>query len=173
MVSYFLEKRRSLADKPITGCDDQGPPAFSNRQVLQGQTWGEQCAKRQGGSGVTLAAVGVKMSVTIISRRVRASTVTIKLVDGSVVQGKINLHRGDVDIERVSDLFTKVTDPFIVVFDATAEGKSGRVLILNKRNVVWISPGDEPRQKDKPPRQEDEKAKEPTGGSLLDRLRST
>lgn len=111
------------------------------------------------------------MTVSIITRKINARTVTIKLVDGSVVNGKINLHRSDVDISRVSDLFTKVTDPFIVVFDATAEGKSGRVLILNKRNIVWIAPEDEPRQADKP--QEDEKPKESSGGSLLDRLRST
>jgi type II secretory pathway component HofQ len=112
------------------------------------------------------------MSVSIISRKVDARTVTIKLVDGSLVNGKINLHRSDVDISRVSDLFTKVDDPFIVVFDATAEGKTGRVLILNKRNIVWIAPEDEARQKEKL-RQEEEKPREPSGGSLLDRLRST
>jgi hypothetical protein len=112
------------------------------------------------------------MSVSIISRRVDARTVTIKLVDGSLVNGKINLHRSDVEIGRVSDLFTKVTDPFIVVFDATAEGKTGRVLILNKVNIVWIAPEDEPRRADEPP-QEEAKPREAPGGSLLDRLRST
>lgn len=112
------------------------------------------------------------MSVSIITRKIEARTVTIKLVDGSLVNGKINLHRSDVDIGRVSDLFTKVKDPFIVVFDATAEGKTGRVLILNKRNIIWIAPEDEPRQADKPP-QEESKPKESSGGSLLDRLRST
>jgi small nuclear ribonucleoprotein (snRNP)-like protein len=115
--------------------------------------------------------MGGKMSVSIITRKINARTVTIKLVDGSVVHGKINLHRSDIDITRVSDLFTKVSDPFIVVFDATAEGKGGRVLVLNKNNVVWVSPEDEPRQADKPP--QEEKPKEPSGGSLLDRLRST
>lgn len=112
------------------------------------------------------------MSVSIITRKINACKVTIKLVDGSLVQGKVNLHRSDVDIGRVSDLFTKVSDPFIVVFDATAEGKTGRVLILNKRNIVWIAPEDEPRHVDKPA-EEEEKPKEPPKGSLLDRLRST
>jgi hypothetical protein len=50
------------------------------------------------------------------------------------------------------------------VFDATAEGKSGRVLILNKRNIAWVSP------EDGPVRQEDESPAEPRG-SLMDRLR--
>jgi hypothetical protein len=112
------------------------------------------------------------MSVSIISRKVNARTVTIKLVDGSLVNGKINLHRSDVDISRVSDLFTKISDPFIVVFDATAEGKTGRVLILNKRNIIWIAPEDEPCERDVPPSQEDEKLKVSLKGSLLDRLRS-
>jgi hypothetical protein len=66
----------------------------------------------------------------------------------------------------VSDIFTKLTDPFIVVFDATAEGKSGRVLILNKRNIAWVSPEDDL------PHQEAEKPAE-SRGSLMDRLRRT
>lgn len=112
------------------------------------------------------------MTISIISRKINARKVTIKLVDGSVVHGKINLHRSDIDIQRVSDLFTKVADPFIVVFDATAEGKPGRVLVLNKSNVVWVSPEDEPRPEEKLPEVE-EKPKEAPKGSLLDRLRST
>ena len=111
--------------------------------------------------------MGAHMTVKILSRRMDSRKVTIKLVDGSLVQGKINLHNDEVEIERVSDFFTKLTNPFIVVFDATAEGKSGRVLILNKNNVAWVSPEDEP------PRQEEEKPAESTGGSLLDRLRSS
>ena len=83
------------------------------------------------------------MSVKIISRKLDARQVTIKLVDGSLVQGKVNLHHDDAAVQRVSDIFTKLPDPFIVVFEATAEGKGGRVLILNKRNIVWVSPEDE------------------------------
>ena len=104
------------------------------------------------------------MSVKIISRRIEARKITIKMVDGSLVQGKINLLSDEAVVQRVSDIFTKLTDPFIVVFDATAEGKSGRVLILNKRNVAWVSPEDDL------PRQEAEKPTE-SRGSLMDRLR--
>jgi Family of unknown function (DUF6812) len=107
------------------------------------------------------------MTVKIISRRLDPRKVTMKLVDGSLIQGKINLAHDEIVIQRVSDVFTKLPDPFIVVFDATAEGKSGRVLILNKRNVAWVSPEDDP------PRQEEERPAEPSGGSLKDRLRSS
>jgi len=107
------------------------------------------------------------MSVKIISRRVDARKVSIKLVDGSLIQGKINMYHDEGGIQRVSDVFTKISDPFIVVFDATAEGKSGRVMILNKRNVTWVSPEEEPAH------QEEERPAEPSGGSLKDRLRSS
>ena len=83
------------------------------------------------------------MSVKIISRRIEARKVSIKMVDGSLVQGKVNLLHDEAVVQRVSDIFTKLVDPFIVVFDATAEGKSGRVLILNKRNIAWVSPEDD------------------------------
>jgi hypothetical protein len=106
------------------------------------------------------------MSVKVISRRIDSRKVTIKMVDGSLVQGKVNIYHDEEVVQRVSDIFTKATDPFIVVFDATAEGKSGRVLILNKRNIAWVSPEDEL------PRQEDEKRTE-SRGSLMDRLRRT
>jgi hypothetical protein len=106
------------------------------------------------------------MTVRIISRRIDARKVTIKLVDGSLVQGKVNLLNNEESIQRVSDIFTKLTDPFVVIFDVTAEGRSGRVLILNKRNIAWVSPEDEPA------RQEAEKPEE-SRGSLMDRLRSS
>jgi len=109
------------------------------------------------------------MSVKIISRRIEARTVTIKMVDGSLVHGKVNLLSDEAVVQRVSDIFTKLTDPFVVVFDATAEGKSGRVLILNKTNVAWVSPEDEPPR---PDRQEDDNPAE-SRGDWLNRLRTS
>ena len=107
------------------------------------------------------------MSVKVISRKINACKVSIKMVDGSLVHGKVNIYHDEEVVQRVSDIFTKVTDPFIVVFDATAEGKSGRVLILNKNNIAWVSPEDEPARQE---RQEGEKPAE-SRGSLMDRLR--
>jgi hypothetical protein len=54
-----------------------------------------------------------------------------------------------------------------VVFEATAEGQSGRVLILNKKNVAWVSPEDEAA-----PPQEEEKPPESAHSFLRDRLHS-
>ncbi|MCX5893470.1 MAG: hypothetical protein NTW80_10970 [Deltaproteobacteria bacterium] len=80
------------------------------------------------------------MSVKIISRKRDSREVSLKLVDGSLVRGKVNLHHDDHMIQRVSEIFTQIDDPFLVIYDATFEGKSGRVLIINKRNIVWASP---------------------------------
>ena len=70
----------------------------------------------------------------------KAKEVSLKLVDGSLLRGKVNLHHDEHMIDRVSELFTKIKDPFLVVFEATFEGKSSRVLIVNKSNIVWAAP---------------------------------
>ncbi len=106
------------------------------------------------------------MSIKVISRRIEGRKVSIKMVDGSLVQGKVNVYHDEEVVQRVSDIFTKLADPFVVVFDATAEGKSGRVLILNKRNIAWVSPEDDV------PRPEDVRPAD-ARGSLMDRLRRT
>ena len=107
------------------------------------------------------------MSVKVISRRIDARKVTIKMVDGSW-SNKVNVYHDEEVVQRVSDIFTKVRDPFIVVFDATAEGKSGRVLIINKRNIAWVSP-------EEPVRQEGQEDEEPakSRGSWMDRMRKS
>jgi hypothetical protein len=82
----------------------------------------------------------------------------IKLDDGSLIKGKINLlaepanehsdvfykhsHDRGSFYRRISDLFTKGKNPFIVVYGATFEGKEGRVLVVNKNKILWISPED-------------------------------
>jgi len=63
--------------------------------------------------------------------------VTIKTLDGSLVEGKVNLGYEN----RMSDLFTKTDNPFIVVFDATHVGSpKKKVLVVNKQHIVWAEP---------------------------------
>lgn len=112
------------------------------------------------------------MSVRVISRRIDARQVAIKLVDGSLIRGKVNISQGEEVVQRVSDIFTKIADPFVVVFDVTAEGKTGRVLIINKRNIAWVSPEDDPVPKEAQEPQEPEKPAE-SKGSWMERMRSS
>ena len=62
--------------------------------------------------------------------------VTIRTIDGSTLLGKVNIGIK----ERVSDLFTKTEVPFIVLFDAEHRDISGKVLFVNKKNIVWVEP---------------------------------
>jgi hypothetical protein len=97
------------------------------------------------------------------SRRVRPHMLeereaAIKLEDGTLIKGKINLfaepaqenhdlylkHSDDLGTyyRRISDIFTRGSHPFIVVYDVIVEGQIGRVLIINKNKILWVSPED-------------------------------
>jgi hypothetical protein len=82
------------------------------------------------------------MEVQIISRRRKFRAVTLKLTDGSVLQGKVNLYYEEVPLNRVSDLFTEHRDPFLVLFDVAREGKTEQVFVINKQHIIWITPED-------------------------------
>jgi hypothetical protein len=72
-------------------------------------------------------------------RIVRPAAITVRTVEGSVIQGKVNLGSE----RRVSDIFTGSDKPFVVLFDAAYSGGSGKVFIINKAHIVWIEPEDE------------------------------
>src|SRR3989339_91095 len=112
------------------------------------------------------------MSIKVITRKINARKVSIKMVDGSLVHGKVNIYHDEEVVQRVSDIFTKVSDPFVVVFDVTEDGKSERVLVINKRNIAWVSPEEDPAPQE---RQEDEEPEEPAEprGSWMERMRSS
>jgi small nuclear ribonucleoprotein (snRNP)-like protein len=80
------------------------------------------------------------MSVKIITRKRDPRGVLVKLIDGSIVRGQVNLYRDEINLQRVSDIFTRMEDPFVVVFEATVEGKTGRTCVVNKNNIIWVSP---------------------------------
>jgi len=65
-------------------------------------------------------------------------TVTIKTIDGSTIQGKVNISPN----QRVSDLLTLQMGTFLVVVDATYMDCSGKTLFINKTHIVWVEPED-------------------------------
>lgn len=83
------------------------------------------------------------MDSPVFSRQFTPQKVTIKLMDGMIVQGKINLSHGGKTFSRASDLFIKIHDPFIVVVGATIGAQKEQVLILNKSSIMWILPEEE------------------------------
>jgi hypothetical protein len=80
------------------------------------------------------------MEIVEASKILKPADVSIKTLDGSVIEGKVNLGYEN----RMSDLFTKTDNPFIVVFDATHLGSpKKKVLVLNKQHIVWAEPRDQ------------------------------
>jgi hypothetical protein len=62
--------------------------------------------------------------------------ITIKTTDGATIQGRVNL----TSKERVSDLFTKSNSPFIVLVDTFLREGQGKILVVNKKHIVWVEP---------------------------------
>ncbi|MBN2233001.1 MAG: hypothetical protein JW781_09320 [Deltaproteobacteria bacterium] len=68
--------------------------------------------------------------------------VKMKLTDGSLLFGDINLLTEGA-MHRLSELFTRRDNPFIVVFNATnKQGTEGQTYIVGKAHIVWVSPAD-------------------------------
>jgi hypothetical protein len=66
--------------------------------------------------------------------------ITIQLADGSLVTGMINLiQRGETE-HRVSDIFVAREEPFVVIFQASMGEMTNKVLVINKRHIVWVIP---------------------------------
>ncbi len=62
--------------------------------------------------------------------------VKLRLSDGSVLSGDVNLW-ADERAERLSELFTKSSSPFVVVFNAMQRGKTGQTFVVNKHHIIW------------------------------------
>ncbi len=65
--------------------------------------------------------------------------VTVKTTDGSTLTGQVNIGIKD----RVSELFTRSDSPFVVMTDVETRDGSGKVLIVNKNQIVWVEPNDD------------------------------
>ncbi len=64
--------------------------------------------------------------------------VSVKTVDGSLIQGKINIG----SIIRISDMFQEHGSPFIIIYDARSISGENKVFIINKSHIVWVEPDD-------------------------------
>lgn len=65
--------------------------------------------------------------------------VRIKTTDGSTFRGTLNLNSETKNMDRLSDFFTKGKNPFITLYEVTAQGRSD-VFIINKDHIVWVTP---------------------------------
>ncbi|HDJ28511.1 MAG TPA: hypothetical protein ENF28_04605 [Proteobacteria bacterium] len=71
--------------------------------------------------------------------QMKREAVKMKLSDGSMIYGEVNL-LSEGGVSRLSELFTKSESPFIVVFNATKQGREGQLYVVSKSHIIWVSP---------------------------------
>ena len=65
--------------------------------------------------------------------------VTVKMIDDSIIEGKINI----AGKQRVSEMFTANASPFITLVDVVSSAGISGNIIVNKQHIVWVSLKDE------------------------------
>ena len=69
---------------------------------------------------------------------VNLTDVEVKISDGSVIRGKINI-RGDYN--RLSDFFRHSQEQFMVIVSEESGRDARKVFFINKNYIVWAGPG--------------------------------
>lgn len=85
-----------------------------------------------------------------ISQKVKVSEKKMATIDRPVVivttsgdySGNINLNFSSVQINRTSDLFLKSDIAFLPIYDAAINGKEGREIMINTRDIAVVIPKD-------------------------------
>lgn len=71
----------------------------------------------------------------------KSQRVRVRTTDGTTFRGKINLNNEFERMDRMSDFFLKGKNPFLILYDVTAQGAS-TFFVINKAHIVWATPDD-------------------------------
>ena len=83
-------------------------------------------------------------------KETRTRIVRLKLVDGTLVNGQVNINR-DKGYDRLSDLITNNREPFVVMYNVTAHPGHidnpihYKTLFINKIHIIWAEPDEDQR----------------------------
>lgn len=77
------------------------------------------------------------MAAQVIDYVKNYKNIVVKMSDGSMVKGKINI----MSFARLSDLMKHSTDKFVTVLSEEVDGAQ-RVVIINKDYIVWAQTED-------------------------------
>jgi hypothetical protein len=69
-------------------------------------------------------------------KEINAQSLLLKLLDGTTIKGKTNVGSH----QRLSDCLNREESPFLVVFDVSMQGQAGKVLFINKSQIMWAMP---------------------------------
>lgn len=78
-------------------------------------------------------------------KMVESRNVIVKVSDGAIISGQVNLESEEGRADRVSDLLTQRKTRFLVVYNARdmkVSGEEASVVILNKDHILWVIPQD-------------------------------
>lgn len=68
--------------------------------------------------------------------------VVVKLVDGTILNGKVNIHPKG----RISDVFTSKEKSFVILVEGGSVERFFQTIVVNKNEVVWVEPEDIPQE---------------------------
>ena len=81
-------------------------------------------------------------------RSVEARIIRLKLIDGTLVNGQVNIKR-NAGYDRLSDLITNDGEPFLVMYNVTAHPGhidnpiQYKTLFINKIHIIWAEPDED------------------------------
>ncbi len=81
-------------------------------------------------------------------KEIQGRIIRIKLVDGTEVNGQVNLNR-DTQYDRLSDLVASGSEPFLVLINAVIYQRTldtpikHKTLFVNKAHIIWASPDED------------------------------
>lgn len=62
--------------------------------------------------------------------------VVVRLIDGTTIMGKTNIK----DFPRLSDCMNMEDNPFVTLFDVALHGETGKVVLVNRSQIMWAIP---------------------------------
>ena len=84
----------------------------------------------------------------ITDRDVKARIIRLRLVDGTQVNGQININR-EQDYDRLSDLIANDREPFLILYNVMVHHGNidnpirHKTLFINKDHILWAEPDED------------------------------
>jgi hypothetical protein len=64
--------------------------------------------------------------------------VTVKLIDGTILDGRINI----LPHKRVSDFINSREKAFVIMIESSSLEVTDKIVFINKSKVAWVEPED-------------------------------
>jgi hypothetical protein len=83
-----------------------------------------------------------------INREIQGRIIRLKLIDGTLVNGQVNINR-ETGYERLSDLLSSNQEPFLILFNVTLYDNTTenpikhKTLFVNKNHILWAEPDED------------------------------